>query len=173
MLAAYAPHDPRLTPADVQGNDLSVRAVVSYYGPTDLRACYLHTGQTRLIGLPKVEIGLPGAAIMKKNMTDAGRLDTLLGGHLHEVPEIYELASPVTHIQPGCPPTLLIQGELDIITSAAATRELHRRLVECKVPSVNIIYPLSNHAFDMLLPQVSPATHTAIFDLERFLGLMV
>jgi acetyl esterase/lipase len=173
LLAAYAPHHPLLTPPDVQGCDLSVRAVVSYYGPTDMRACYHHLAQARLIGLPKVEVGLPGAADMKKNMTDAGRMDTLLGGHLHEVPEAYALASPVAHVQAGCPPTLLIQGEPDVIAPAAATRELHRKLVECGVPAVNIIYPLTNHAFDLLLPQVSPPTHAALYYLERFLALMV
>jgi len=173
LLAAYAPHHPLLTPPDVQGCDLSARAVVSYYGPTDMRACYHHLAQARLIGLPKVEVGLPGAADMKKNMTDAGRMDTLLGGHLHEVPEAYALASPVAHVQAGCPPTLLIQGEPDVIAPAAATRELHRKLVECGVPAVDIIYPLTNHAFDLLLPQVSPPTHAALYYLERFLALMV
>jgi dipeptidyl aminopeptidase/acylaminoacyl peptidase len=92
---------------------------------------------------------------------------------LHEVPEIYQLASPVTHVHPGCPPTLLIQGELDVITPADATRELYTKLAECGVPAVNIIYPLTNHAFDMLLPELSPPTHAALFDLQRFLALMV
>ena len=173
LLAAYAPHHRLLTPPDVQGCDLSARAVVSYYGPTDMRACYHHLAQARLIGLPKVEIGLTGAADMKKNMTDAGRMDTLLGGHLHEVPEVYELASPVAHVHTGCPPTLLIQGEPDVIEPVAATCELYRRLVECSVPAVNIIYPLTNHMFDLLLPQASPPTHAALFYLERFLALMV
>jgi acetyl esterase/lipase len=173
LLAAYAPDHPLLTPADVQGCDLSVAAVVSYYGPTDLLACYERLNQKRLVGkLPKVEIGLPGAAEMKKNMQDAGRLDLLLGGLPGEVPEVYALASPVSHVHPGCPPTLLIQGEADVITPAAATRALHRRLVECGVPAVNIIYPLTNHAFDLLLPQVSPPTHAALYYLERFLALI-
>jgi len=172
LLASYAPAHPQLTPPDVQGRDLSVRAVVSLYGPTDLRACYEYLDQKRLLGLPKEEIGLPGAAEMKKNMSDAGRLDTLLGGHLHEVPEVYALASPVTHVHAGCPPTLLIQGEPDVITFAPATRALHRRLVECGVPAVNIIYPLTNHAFDLLLPQVSPPAQAAIYYLDRFLALM-
>jgi acetyl esterase/lipase len=173
LLAAYAPAHPRLTPAELHAGDLSVRAVVSYYGPTDLRACYEHTNQRRLIGLPKVEIGLPGSADKNKNMRDAGRLDVLLGGHLHEVPSAYELASPVTHVHPGCPPTLLIQGEPDIITPVAATRRLHRKLVECGVPAINIIYPLTNHAFDLLLLQVSPPAQAALYDVERFLALMV
>jgi hypothetical protein len=62
---------------------------------------------------------------------------------------------------------------LDCFTPPTAARELHRRLVECGVPAVNIVYPLTNHAFDLLLPQVSPPTHAALYYLERFLALMV
>ena len=174
LLAAYAPCHPLLTPPDVQGCDLSVRAVVSYYGPTDLRAVYEHTHQKRNFGsLPKVEIGLPGSAEMKKPMRDIGRLDMLLGGHLNEIPEIYELASPVCHVQPGCPPTLLFQGTSDCFVPVAATRELYHGLVECGVPAVNIIYPLTNHAFDLLVPQISPPAQAALYYLERFLALTV
>lgn len=172
MLAAYAPDHPQLTPPDVQGCDLSVRAVVSYYGPTDLRAVYQHTHQERVIGLPKVEIGLPGSAEKEITMQDAGRLDTFLGGHLDEIPAIYELASPIAHVHPGCPPTLLIQANLDCVTPPAATRELHRRLVECGVPAIHIVYPLTQHAFDLLLPQVSPPAQAALYEVERFLALM-
>jgi Esterase/lipase len=170
LLAAYTPEHPQLTPVDLQGCDLSVRAVVSYYGPTDLRACYEHLDQKRMIGLPKVEIGLPER---KTNFADVGRLDILLGGHPHETPEVYELASPVTHVRPGCPPTLLIQGEPDFIAPMAATNELHRKLIECGVPAANILYPLTNHAFDLVFPQVSPSAQAALYYLERFLALMV
>ena len=156
LLAAYAPDHPQLTPPDVHGCDLSVRAVVSYYGPSDLYAVYEHTRQQRVIGLPKVEIGLPGAAKMKKTMQDAGRLDILLGGHLHEVPAVYELASPVTHVHSGCPPTLLISADLDLVTPTTAARTLHQRLLDCGVPTIHIVYPLAQHGFDLLLPPVSP-----------------
>ena len=172
LLAAYTPHHPLLTPPDVQGHDLSVRAVASYYGPTDLRSCYYHWDQTRVIGLSKVAIGLPGASDMKKDLTQAGRLDTLLGGHLHEVPEVYELASPIAHVCADCPPTLLIQGEPDVFTPAAPTRVLYHRLVACGVPAVKIIYPMTQHAFDLILPKVSPPAHAALYYLERFLALM-
>jgi acetyl esterase/lipase len=174
MLAGYAPHHPLLTPPDVEGSNLTVRAVASYYGPTDLRAVYEHTHQKRLFGgLPKVEIGLASAADKKKNMNNVGRLDTLLGGHLDEIPEVYELASPVTHVNMDCPPTLLIQGKPDAYAVAYTTNELYRRLVECGVTAVNIMYPLTNHAFDMLLPQVSPPTQAALYYLDRFLALMI
>lgn len=173
LLAAYTPANPQLTPAELEGVDGSVRAVVSLYGPTDLKACYNHLNQKRLIDLPKVEIGQPGAATMKKDFNEAGRLDMLLGDHLHEIPEVYELASPVTHVDAGSPPTLLIQGEPDVIAPAAATRALYARLIASGVPAVNIIYPLTNHAFDLLFPQVSPPAQAALYEIERFLALMV
>jgi acetyl esterase/lipase len=174
LLAAYAPHHPQLTPPDVEGSDLSVRAVVSYYGPTDLRAVYEFTRQKQWTkGMPKVEIGLPGSDKKEKDMRNLGRLDALLGGHLDEVPEVYELASPVCHVKPSSPPTLLIQGEPDLFAPVTATRELHRRLVEYGVPAVNIVYPLTNHVFDLLLPQISPPSQAALYYLERFLALMV
>ena len=172
LLAAYTPDVSALTPQELQGRDLSVRAVISCYGPTDLRACYEHLEEIRMIGMPKVEIGLPASGKIKKNFADAGRLDILLGGHLHEIPEIYDLASPATHVKPGCPPTLLIQGAPDIIAPVAATIGLHRRLTECGVPAINIVYPLTNHAFD-LLPEVSPPGQATLYDIERFLALMV
>ncbi|HVP20324.1 MAG TPA: alpha/beta hydrolase [Anaerolineaceae bacterium] len=173
LLAAYAPDDPQLTPPDLEGRDLTVRAVVSMYGPTDLRACYHHLDQKRLLGLPKVEIGQPGAATMEKKFWDAGRLDALLGGHLHEVPEVYALASPVVHAGAGSPPTLLIQGAPDVIAPVAATRALHQTLAKCRRPVVNIIYPLTNHGFDLILPEVSPPAQAALYDLEQFLALVI
>ncbi len=173
LLAAYAPSHPQLTPAELQGSDLSVHAVVSYYGPSDLRAFYEHTQQEKNCrGLPKVEIGLPGSWKKEKPMRDMGRLDMLLGGYLDEIPEIYELASPVSHVQPGSPATFLVQGTLDIFTPVAAAGRLHQRLVECGVPAVNIVYPLTNHAFDLLLPQISPPAQAALYYAERFLALM-
>ncbi len=173
LLAAYAPDHPQFTPPDVRGADLSVRAVISYYGPTDLRAVYQHTQQQRVIGLPTVEIGRPSSANKEINFQDAGRLDTLLGGHLHEVPAIYELASPIAHVHAECPPTLLIEGELDCVTPIAAFSEFSRHLVECGVPVVNVIYPRTQHAFDLMLPQISPPAQAALYEAERFLALLV
>ena len=83
------------------------------------------------------------------------------------------LASPVTHASAGSPPRLLIQGTPDVITPMIATHELHDCRVENGVPAVNITYPMTKHAFDLILPQVSPAAQSAIYYLERFLALMV
>lgn len=172
LLAAYAPDHPKFTPSDVRDYDLTVHAVMSNYGPTDLRTVYEHTDQPRTLTLPRVEIGLPGAKDKEINMDDAGRLDPLLGGHLHEIPEIYELASPIAHVTPDCPPTMLIHGDLDCITPTSAIHVLHQKLASCGVPVVSVTYPLTQHAFDLVLPQVSPPAQAALYEWERFLALM-
>lgn len=171
QLAAYAPKHPRLTPEELIDADLSVRGVVSFYGPSDMKATYYHTNQQKLVGLPKVEIG-PEAAKAKKNMRDAGRLDILVGGHPGEVPEAYELASPISHVHPGCPPTLLVQGEHDLITPIAATRNMHQALVKAGVPAISLEFPYTDHAFDLMAPRISPSNQSALFAVDRFLAMM-
>ena len=112
-------------------------------------------------------------ALGKDKLANAGRLDMLLGGHPSEIPEIYGLASPVTHVHPGCPPTLLIQGGQDIITPVAATCRIFDKLVEAGVPVVNVVFPCTNHAFDLVLPRLNPCAQSALFEVERFLALLV
>jgi acetyl esterase/lipase len=173
MLAAYAPQHPSLTPEELKDTDLTVRGVISYYGPSDLRAVYEHTQQSRLVKLPKVPIGRESAEHKSGSMRDAGRLDILLGGHLAEVPEAYDLASPIQHIHSGCPPTLLVQGEQDLITPVKATDAAYRKLSEMGVPAINVVFPCTDHGFDLLLPGISPSSQSALYDVERFIALVM
>jgi acetyl esterase/lipase len=169
LLAGYAPQHPELTPEDVKSADLSVCGVISYYGPADLLALYQHTNQQQYVDLPPVPIG-PGST---KRMRDGGRLDILLGGHPQEAPYMYQLASPITYVHPGCPPTLLIHGNQDVLVPVEATCALHPKLVESGVPAINIVFPWTDHGFDILLPQISPAAQSALYDVDRFLALLV
>ena len=169
LLAGYTPGHPELTPDDVKATDQSVCGVISYYGPTDLLACYQHTNQQVFVNLPPVSID-PDSS---KNMRDAGRLDTLLGGHPQDVSDMYQLASPITHVHPGCPPTLLIQGKQDLFVPMDATCAHYTKLVESGVPAINIVFPWTDHAFDLLLPQVNPAAQSALYDVDRFLALLL
>ena len=101
-----------------------------------------------------------------------GTLPPMLGGHPDEKPEAYALFSPVTHVHPHCPPTFIIQGEHDLITSAKATRIFFGKLKEAKVRAVMHMVPQVDHGFDLFLPKVSPSAHVAYYDIERFLGVM-
>ena len=106
-------------------------------------------------------------------MTYAGRLDFLLGGYPEDVPEMYQLACPTTHVHPGCPPTLLFQGDKDVLLALDTTCALYTKLVEAGVPAINIVYPWTDHGFDMLLPQTSPPVQSALYDVDRFLAVLL
>jgi acetyl esterase/lipase len=96
-----------------------------------------------------------------------------MGGTPEEVPDVYDLASPITHVSPECPPTLLLQGELDVIVPTYATREMHQKLLEAGVPSVYVEFPQTNHGFDLILPRISPSAQAATYDVDRFLAVVV
>lgn len=187
QLVGFAPVHPDLTPADLAGVDLTVAGIISCYGPSDLVACFQHTNQHRI---PRVGETEPDLKLLTspapKRMTKlfgpgferlgyhkaavAGRLDWLLGGRPDQVPERYALFSPVNHVHAGCPPLLLLQGEDDLITSAAATRLLAERLRAVGAPVANIIFPQTDHGFDLMPLGVAPTAQGALYATERFLA---
>jgi acetyl esterase/lipase len=96
----------------------------------------------------------------------------LLGGHPDEVHEKYELFSPLYHVQPGCPATLLIHGQGDFLVPAEATVALARKLRVADVPVILVVLPETDHAFDLVLPRWSPPAQSALYEIERFLAFM-
>jgi len=198
LLAAYAPDHPELTPDDLKDTDLSVSAVVSYYGPVDMRAYYDHAGAT-LGGTGEAKIeerkhdpdrdGLSArisAVALRFVMGDLYErlkdqefpishqrmMANLLGGQPDEVPYRYKLFSPITHAGPNSPATLLLQGEHDGLIPAIACRALYRKLLQAGVPVIHVEYPQTEHAFDVaVLSRYSPAAQAALYELERFLAL--
>jgi acetyl esterase/lipase len=100
-------------------------------------------------------------------------MEPLVGGTPDTVPDPYALFSPITHVQPGSPPTLLIQGKDDVIAPVSATNLLSEQLVAAGVPTVNIVFPHAEHGFDLVLPRWSPAAQTTLYYEERFLAHMV
>src|SRR5215217_4505041 len=99
--------------------------------------------------------------------------DDAAGGTPETVPDRYALFSPITHVQPGSPPTLLIQGKDDVIAPVSATNLLYEQLVAAGVPAANIVFPHAEHGFDLVLPRWSPAAQTAWYYQERSLALML
>src|SRR5215218_4674021 len=186
LLAAYAHDDPILTPVELGGSDPSVCAVVSLYGQADLAAHYDHTSQQKVCrpNDPQPDWDAPPPQWMRRvfgpdagrlglqHMTVAGRLDWLVGGTPSEVPDRYARLSPIHHVHPGCPPTLLLHGRQDEMAPVAAMRHLRQRLQQAGVPVTAMYLPHTDHAFDLLAPAWSPQARTAIHVLERFLAAL-
>jgi acetyl esterase/lipase len=190
LLTAYTAHDHQFKSKDLDGKEISVRAVVSLYGPADLTALYEHTNQHLATlsnpGQPgkKAPMQMPswiakgmGSEFHRlgfdKGFENAGLLAPILGGSPDECPEVYDLFSPIHHVHSSNPPTLLIHGHHDIMVPVASTIQLHAQLKQNHVPVVMHILPQTDHAFDLILPTISPSAHTAFYDVERFLALFV
>jgi acetyl esterase/lipase len=185
LLAAYTPNDPAFQPVGLDA-DTSVQAVVSYYGPTDLRATYRYAKALEwrfLSGRSSLDRAFVRRleAFFRRNrlLLADGQfipiqeiLPRLLGGTPEEVPGRYELFSPIHHVGPHCPPTLLLQGEHDLSGMTPDVRRLHRTLRKTGCISVYVEFPETDHAFDLILPRLSPAAQAATYDVERFLGLI-
>jgi acetyl esterase/lipase len=189
LLAAYAPHDPNLVPHELHGADLSVMAVVSWYGiPEMASAIERWLGQEGSALQPRAwDRKEPGRVANLLNTVMFGRRLTaaqsppappvrelvrnLLGTEPGESARaMYDLASPIHHVHPGCPPTLMFQGTHDAVVPLDAARRLHQSLEDAGVPVVYVEYPWTEHAFDgMFPPLANPAAKAALYDLERFL----
>ncbi len=189
LLAAYAQKSRSFTPDDLNTADLSVRAVVSLYGQADLAATFYHTAQhlstrSAIAQKQKDQSGGMPSWIQKSMGTkfhrlgfdkdvQPGMLEPMLSGTPETNPEAYRHFSPLSYVHPGSPPTLLVQGNHDILAPLKALQQLQSRLSKAGVPVVMHTLTQTDHAFDLIFPRISPSAHNAIYDVERFLAVMV
>jgi acetyl esterase/lipase len=197
LLAAYATDHPAFQLVKPQ-SDMTVRAVISMFGATDLCAFFHEYGQTTP---QQPEYSSQITEDVRPRVFDKTWLDKfltrqrvfpayrhanmpggvlllvyLLGGTLNEIPDVYRLASPLVHAGKHCPPTLQIFDEQDFVFNASHGRRLHHALQEVGATSVYIEIPETVHGFDQYFGvsrRIAPAAQSATYDIERFLALMV
>ena len=133
LLAAYSAGDARL-PANCGANrtNESVRAVVSFYAPTDLLWDYDNLANQLVIDGP-------------------GTLAGFLGGSPYDSDEIHEhyvLASPVAHVSTQTPPTLLIHGGQDQLVRTENMYRLADTLEKTNIFHKIILINYAQHGFD-------------------------
>ncbi|WP_199742363.1 alpha/beta hydrolase [Streptomyces triticirhizae] len=75
--------------------------------------------------------------------------EEMLGGTEDEAPEAYRDASPLRHVRPGLPPTLLLQGGWDMLNSPEDNRRLAAELERAGVPHGLVEMPAAEHMFDL------------------------
>ncbi|MBN6051119.1 alpha/beta hydrolase, partial [Nonomuraea sp. RK-328] len=125
LVTAYTVGDRRFPPS-CEVPEAPVKSVMGWYAPTDL---------PRLLD----ETGLPGAA--------SSALSDYLGGGIEDQRARYEASSPVTHVRPGLPPTLLVQGDRDHMIPATQAADLAARLRTAGVPATAVTIPWAEHNF--------------------------
>jgi acetyl esterase/lipase len=129
LLAAYTASEQTSYPASCDGSDTSVRAVISFYGPTDLVWDYTHPGRPDVIDTPHT-------------------LENYLGGSPANAPQTYASASPIEHVNAQSPPTLFLHGGHDQLVLAENVERIIPKLEAAGVPYTYIYLPWANHGFD-------------------------
>lgn len=129
LLAAYTANEPTSYPVSCDAQDTSVRAVISFYGPTDLAWDYTHPGRPDVIDTPHV-------------------LENYLGGSPANTPQAYASASPIEHVSAQSPPTLFLHGGHDQLVLAENVERIIPKLEAAGVPYTYIYLRRANHGFD-------------------------
>ena len=88
------------------------------------------------------------------------------------MPDVYRQVSPLAQVGSHCPPTLIVQNSHDFSGMMPEVARLSDALQTAGVPVIYVDLPDTEHAFDLVLPWLSPAAQAATFDAERFLGVM-
>lgn len=134
--------------AAYEAGPVPIRAVISFYGPTDLVRGYLELPSPDPIGVRRV-------------------LETYLGGSPSQAPQSYRTASPATYANRPLPPTLLIQGTRDHIVKPEFARALQQKLIASGNQAILLELPWSEHAFDAVFQGIG--NRLALRWIEPFL----
>lgn len=129
LLAAYTANEPASDGGTCGAQDTRVRAVISFYGPTDLAWDYTHPGRPDVIDTPRV-------------------LENYLGGSPSNAPQAYAAASPIEHVSAQAPPTLFLHGGHDQLVLAGNVERIIPKLSAAGVPYTYVYLPWANHGFD-------------------------
>ena len=132
LLAAYSTSEPAL-PASCRTSDADVTAVAALYPVSDLAA--LCRAPTRW---------------WNQSFDIPAQVARFVGGTPTTVPDRYRLASPITHVDHGAPPTYLAHGTRDPVVPISQSLRLTQRLREVGVPYRVVALRGSGHAFDLL-----------------------
>jgi acetyl esterase/lipase len=150
LLAAYSTAEPAL-PASCRTSDAEVAAVAALYPVSDLAALYRTPARwgNRSFAVPAL-------------------VARFVGGTPATVPDRYQIASPITHVDRGAPPTYLAHGTRDPVVPVSQSLRLTQRLRTAGVPHRLVTLPGSGHAFDLFGGGFN--RQTTLSTLDNFLG---
>jgi len=146
-LAALTPNDPQFQPG-FEDADTSVRAAVPFYGVYDW---------TNRDGTGRADLApLLAERVIKKP--------------LEEARDVWEQASPMTHVGPDAPPMMLLHGTNDSLVPVGQARAMVDLLRGAsRNPVVYVELPGAQHAFDVF---AGNRTNAAVAGIERFLNVV-
>ncbi len=132
--------------------DPAIRGVVALYAPTDLHWSWEHPTSPWVLDTP-------------------GTLSAFLGGTPATAPEAFAAASPMHHVGPDCPPTLLVHGGGDELVFAEQSRRLLARLHQESVLALLLEPPGATHGLEVWLG--SPSGQLTAWAVDGLLDAVV
>ena len=129
--------------------DARVKAVISFYGPTDMVWGYENPTSPLVLDSRKV-------------------MEDYLGGTLQQVPDQYKHSSATETVTSYTPPTLLIYGENDPLVSPRHGNRLTKKLDEKGVKYFTLYLPWATHGFDYTLN--GPGGQLSTWTVKQFLA---
>ena len=73
-----------------------------------------------------------------------------IGGSPEQFPERYRVVSPVFHVRPGLPPTLIAAGADDHLVPVGGHAEIVEKLHNAGVPNAWLSVPFGEHGYDLM-----------------------
>jgi acetyl esterase/lipase len=133
-----------------RAHDPGIRGVIAIYPPTDFRLTWDVSTE-------------PG------NLDHRLNLEWFLGGNPDTAGAAYDSASATTLVRPGAPPTLILQGKLDVNVFPRQGELLAEKLAAAGVPHALVSLPWAAHGFD-LVSFNSPGGQITTYAVEWFLS---
>ncbi|MCW0218641.1 MAG: alpha/beta hydrolase [Prosthecobacter sp.] len=90
------------------------------------------------------------------------------GGTIEEIPEVYKAASPITHVRPGVPPIIFIEGEKDTLKIGRA--EMMEKLKALGIETEVYTLKFAPHPFWMSDPWCAETVDIATTFFKKHLG---
>jgi acetyl esterase/lipase len=127
---------------------VNIKAVVDFFGPTDMAALYNDYASS-----PPTQFGI----------------FTLMSGTPATNPALYQSSSPIQFVDASTCPTIIIQGGADpVVNATTQSLALSNKLITFNVATQYVFYPTGGHG------NWTPATYTDAFNkIQAFLGVYV
>ena len=130
-------------------SDPAVRGCISLYAPADMPFAWQYADPNDVLDSPRL-------------------MRQYLGGDATEAAENYLSASGTLIAKEGCPPTLMIHGDRDILVWNKQSERLAAKLESVHVPHYHLALPWATHALDY--PFNGPGAQLTRYAIDRFLA---
>ena len=102
---------------------VKIKAVVDFFGPSDMVKMYNQPGF----------------------LVPPSFIASIMGGTPTQLPQLYQQSGPINFINAQSPPTIILQGGLDLLVPVAQSEDVKNKLTQQGVVNQYVFYPTGGH----------------------------